>query len=101
MITKTIDLLGRRGKDKVTGFEGIIASACFDLYGCVQVVLTPPKADDGKLPDGHWFDVARIELLPGEPVMRRPDFAALASEPEVYDRGPAEKPMRSTVAEQR
>jgi hypothetical protein len=59
MITETIDLLGCKGKDKVTGYEGIISSVSFDLYGCVQLALTPPaKKGETELKHGHWFDIA-------------------------------------------
>jgi hypothetical protein len=93
MINETINWLGLRARDKVTGFEGVIASVHFDLYGCVQVVITPPKMADGKLGDGHYFDVHRIELIPGERVMPVPDFQAVARKPSEYNHGPAEKPL--------
>ena len=34
-------LLGYRVKDVVTGLEGFAESICFDLYGCVQVLVKP------------------------------------------------------------
>ena len=95
MITQTIDLLGRRAKDKVTGFEGVVSSVSFDLYGCIQIVLVPAKGSDGKLGDAHWFDVQRLTVLDDAPVMRRPDFGARSALPENYDHGPAEKPARA------
>ena len=36
-----LKLLGLKVKDKVTGFTGIITSVSFDLYGCIQVIITP------------------------------------------------------------
>ena len=89
MITATIDLLGYRAKDKVTGLEGVISSVCFDLYGCVQAALTPP-AKDGQVPCGQWFDVQRLEVSSTR-VMSPPDFDARALSPAEYDSGPAEK----------
>ena len=59
---KHIDLLGYRGTDKITGFEGVIDSVSFDLYGCVQVTLKPPIDKDGAIPAGSWFDVTRIQI---------------------------------------
>lgn len=91
MIEKTIDLLGLKASDRVTGFKGTISSVCFDLYGCVQVALTPPAGADGKLGDGHWFDVGRLEVG-DKRAMPVPRFAERAAEPTAYDRGPAEKP---------
>ena len=92
MITETLALLGRRAEDKVTGFEGVISSVCFDLYGCVQAALTPSKKRDGNLGDGHWFDVQRLKVMPGKPVMTAPDFDAVAKTPAEHKSGPAEKP---------
>jgi hypothetical protein len=94
MVKATIKLLGMRGKDKVTGFSGMVGSVCFDAYGCVQVALTPPVDADGKPRDGHWFDVQRIDFSE-ERVMPVPDFEGRASAPktpQTYDHGPAEKP---------
>lgn len=89
MITQTIDLLGYKATDKVTGFQGVISSVCFDLYGCVQAALTP-LAKDGTVPDGRWFDVQRLVVSTNR-VMTPPDFDARAATPAEYDSGPAEK----------
>lgn len=89
---KTIQLLGRCGKDKVTGFVGVITSVGFDLFGCIQVVLSP-QVRDGKTEDGRWFDVQRIELTSESRVMPVPAFSAVATEPEKYKHGAADKPI--------
>lgn len=60
-----VDLLGYRVRDKVTGFEGVVTSIGFDLYGCVQAVVTPP-AKDGKQEDSRWYDTHRLSIEPGE-----------------------------------
>ncbi len=72
-MNKHLKLLGLKGKDLVTGYEGVITSVSFDLYGCVQVVVTPP-IKDGKKEAGDWFDVNRIKILDNKPVMITPDF---------------------------
>jgi hypothetical protein len=54
-------LLGYRVRDKVTGFEGVVTSVSFALYGCVQAIVTPAAKED-KLPDSQWFDISRLEL---------------------------------------
>ena len=69
-----LSLLGLKAKDAVTGFEGVIASVSFDLYGCIQAVITPPIDKDGKLPEGRYFDVTRLVILSDKPVMQLPDF---------------------------
>lgn len=54
--------LGLEGKDKVTGFTGIITGRAQYLTGCDQYTLVPP-AKDGKLEPGQWFDEGRIEIV--------------------------------------
>ena len=54
--------LGKLGKDKVTGFKGIITGITTYLYGCAVYGLTP-KATDGKLGDTLWFDEGRIMII--------------------------------------
>jgi len=73
-IEKAIDLLGRRGRDRVTNFKGIITSLSFDLYGCIQVIVKPQVGEDGKSLDGAWFDLNRIVTGDSPKVMPTPDF---------------------------
>jgi hypothetical protein len=54
--------LGRKGRDKVTGFEGIITARVTFITGCDQYALAP-KAEDGKIPDSVYFDEGRIEII--------------------------------------
>lgn len=93
MIQESINRLGRRAKDKVTGFEGVVDSVCFDLYGCIQLSVKPTTPDkDGKVREGYWFDVHRVEILEAAPVMPVPQFDARGKDPSTFDHGPAEKP---------
>jgi hypothetical protein len=94
LIGKTIDLLGQRARDKVTGFEGVIECVSFDLYGCVQITLRPGLDEKGLPKDGRWFDVARMDIIDAVPIMPVPDFEGRATEPAAYDHGPADKPAR-------
>lgn len=92
MIEKTINMLGRKARDRVTGYRGTITSVCFDLYGCVQVWLTPDAAEgQTKLEHGHWFDVARMEFTTDVRVMPVPMFGGAKTDPQEYAHGPAEK----------
>ncbi len=88
-IAKHLDMLGRHAEDRVTGFQGVVASIYFDLYGCVQVIVMPPVDKDGKKTEGQAFDVSRLRIT-GKPVMERPDweFGPIAE----GRHGPAEKP---------
>lgn len=88
---KHINLLGFEGKDKVTGFTGVITTMSFDLYGCIQLVLTP-KVQDGKqeYPNGNWFDITRIDITSHERAMDMPNYSkGYVSEGK---KGAAEKP---------
>lgn len=54
--------LGKKGRDKITGFEGIITGKAIYLYGCSQYNLVPP-AKDGVIGSTEWFDEGRIEII--------------------------------------
>lgn len=83
--------LGLKVKDYVTGFERVATTLSFDLYGCIQVIVTPPVDSKGTTPDCKWFDINRVEVLNKKPVMQRPNF----SEGYISDgkKGCADKPM--------
>ena len=70
-IKKHFSMLGYNAMDKVTKVEGIITSISFDLFGCIQVVLTPPH-DSQVTP--RWYDIRRIKILDNERVMDCPNF---------------------------
>lgn len=53
---------GKKAKDKITGFEGIITGKVTYMFGCAQYGLTPP-VKDGKLEQTHYFDEGRIEII--------------------------------------
>lgn len=72
--TEHLTLLGKEAEDKVTKFKGVISSLSFELYGCVQAVLTPKVGKDGEIKEGCWFDVTRLKILNNTPVMDLPDF---------------------------
>jgi len=69
-----LKLLGLKARDKVTGYSGIVTTVSFDLYGCIQAVLTPTAVKDGQVQAGHWFDVTRLEIRDKKPVMDLPNF---------------------------
>jgi len=95
IVEKTNAMLGLKAKDKVTGFKGVITSVCFDLYGCIQVAITPPaKSDADDLKNGHWFDINRI-IASTDRVMDSPNFDAKGTTPQDYSHGPSVKPARA------
>jgi hypothetical protein len=81
-----LQMLGYRVVDAVTGFRGVVTSVAFDLYGCVQAVVTPSAdAATGKQEDSRWFDMKRLKAVEAQRVMAMPDFS---SPP-----GPENKPL--------
>lgn len=91
-VSQHLGLLGMRVKDRVTGFEGVVSSVSFDLYGCIQAVVTPAAGEKGKLEDSRWFDVQRLEIVAKEPVMAKPEFDYSPADIAAGKKGPAEKP---------
>jgi len=87
-----ISVIGRKATDKVTNASGVITAVNFDLYGCVQAVLTPAAGEDGKQIAGEWFDVKRLVISKDAPVMQCPDFIVGPLD-EMPDRGGAQKPL--------
>jgi len=71
---KDFDLLGKKVKDKVTGLEGIVTSISYDLYGCIQCLITPSVDEKGSLPERWWYDSKRLVVLDHTPVMEVPNF---------------------------
>jgi len=94
-IVELCNLLGRKAKDKVTGFSGVIISVSVDLFGCLQAIIQPEAKEGETYPDGRWFDTNRLLLLDAEKVMEPPIIVAgdVGESPEEYDHGPADKPL--------
>lgn len=55
--------LGRTGKDKITGFQGVVVGVATYLTGCNQVLLVPPLKKDGALEEACWFDEQRVQAV--------------------------------------
>jgi hypothetical protein len=72
-----LKLLGFKVKDVVSGLEGVVTSISFDLYGCVQAVVSRPTNKDGEIPESRWFDTKRLVAISEVPVMDVPDFAII------------------------
>lgn len=100
MISETIDLLGRKATDKVTGAAGVIISVSFDLFGCVQAAISPPAKEGKRDDDTRWYDSNRLVVDTEAPrVMEVPNFdgpqagevGAVPVTPANYSHGPANK----------
>lgn len=55
--------LGRKYKDKITGFEGVAIGHVKYLTGCNQTLLSPETDDVRKKPEAEWLDDQRLEML--------------------------------------
>ena len=55
--------LGQIGKDKITGFKGILTARCEFLTGCNRYCIQPKELRDGKPVDSIYFDEAQIEIV--------------------------------------
>lgn len=55
-------LLGRKVKDRITGFAGVVTGYVYYISGCNQALVVPPVGKDGKNADSNWFDVQRLEI---------------------------------------
>lgn len=54
--------LGKIGKDKITGFAGIITSRVNFLTGCNRYCIQPTKLHEGKPIEGVYFDEDQVEI---------------------------------------
>lgn len=56
--------LGKKAKDKITGFNGILTARCEFLTGCNRYCIQPTKLQkDGKPIDSIYFDEDQIEII--------------------------------------
>lgn len=91
-INEHFRLFGLKVRDRVSGFKGVVTSVSFDLYGCVQAVVSPGVGENGKLEDARWFDMKRLEPVDSTPVMELPTFDVVPG-PEAKP-APAAQPLR-------
>ena len=56
--------LGRKVKDKITGFEGIAIARVEYLTGCTQYCVKPDRLDSNrKMLDGEYIDEGQLEVV--------------------------------------
>lgn len=70
-----LQILGLPVRDRVTKFKGTASSVVYDLYGCIQVSITPEIDKDGKAGEIRWYDVARLEVLGTKSIVPLPDYS--------------------------
>lgn len=54
--------LGKKAKDKITGFAGILTARCEFLTGCNRYCIQPTKLKDGKPIDSLYFDEEQVRI---------------------------------------
>ena len=91
---KIVNMLGKKAKDIITGSTGVITSLSFDLYGCIQVILTPGKIDKEfkEVKSIGWVDINRIKIIKNKRIMEHPDFNNKYKSVKQIQ-GPVEKPI--------
>lgn len=52
---KFFNQMGKKAKDRVSGFEGIVDGICFYRSLTTQILLTPKVSKDGEHRDARWF----------------------------------------------
>lgn len=88
IVEATLEYLGFKVRDRVTGFKGVVTSVSFDLYGCLQAVVSPEaNVEKGEYVQGCWMDLNRLEVTDTKRVMEVPQWKM----PQEAN-GPAEKP---------
>jgi hypothetical protein len=60
--------LGRKYKDKITGFEGVATGYVIYISGCNQALLSP-QIRDGKVEECRWFDEQRLDQIGDEKIV--------------------------------
>ena len=63
MATITKADFGKKARDKITGFSGVITGINSWITGCDQILLQPSVNEKGEWQESRWFDDSRIEIL--------------------------------------
>ena len=60
---KAKEILGKKVKDRITGFKGIAIGYAQHYTGCDTVGIKPQELHDGKPIEAIYFDIMRVEIL--------------------------------------
>jgi len=55
--------LGKKVRDKITGFEGIVTARTEYLHGCNRYYVEPKVGKDGSHREGQTFDEGSLEIV--------------------------------------
>lgn len=68
--------LGDLGRDRITGYEGVVVAITTWLNGCVRITLQPRKLKEhGDYPKSETLDAHQVELVSAQVVV--PDASIL------------------------
>jgi len=95
-------MLGKRGRDRISGMTGVLSSIGFELCDShIRIAISPPVDKEGKLFDGRWMSISRIEIVDDTHVMPVPTFSTAlptyGATPQQHTHGPADGPSLSTT----
>jgi hypothetical protein len=62
------DLLGKKVKDQISGFTGVVTGVCHYITGCHQLLIQPACKLDGDAVESRWMDMDRCEVMPDAPI---------------------------------
>ena len=96
------ELLGKSVRDRISGMTGAVSSIAFEVTDShPRVAISPPVDSEGKLIDGRWMAMSRIEVVDDERVMPVPAFSttppAYGATPQQHTHGPADVPPLSST----
>jgi len=57
--------LGKKVKDSITGFSGVVTGRADYITGCRQYCVTP-RVSQGKMVESNWIDEDRLLKKPSE-----------------------------------
>jgi len=56
-------MLGKKVRDKVTGFVGVVIARTEWLNGCLRYNVQGPIDKDGKIPESEYIDGDQLEVI--------------------------------------
>lgn len=59
-------VLGKKYRDRVSGFTGMATARTEHLFGCLRILLE--GAGEGGKPEEFWFDELRLDGVDDQPV---------------------------------
>lgn len=73
-------MLGKKVRDKITGFSGVVTTVADHLTGCERAWVEGPCDDKGKS-EQCWIDTSRLDVMPDGHVTLEPVAVAMTPSP--------------------